>query len=185
MNYYDVDETLKPLISRLAVGNDDTLRDQLIAKSRQPNILKYTPNDAAKRFGSIEMFNTWLSKGRELHWLLGPNDDLAGVIWYGQAVFPLPDLNLPEIPQETFAIRLYAGYAGQGLARPFMNLSLKVHVQENTYDSNSLTGIWLQTDIDNAPALSAYAKFGYNEVARDDQRVTMVLTRTQILRIVT
>lgn len=174
------DERMKPLITNLAVGRDAGLEAQLIAKSRQENILKFTPKDASKRFGDAPMLEQWLAKGREIHWLLGADRDLAGIIWYGKSEFPLSDVTLPEAPEETFAIRIYDGYAGHGLARPFMKLSLKTHVTLKKQRGEPVTGIWLQTDIDNPAAAAAYVKFGYQEVARDEKRVTMVLSSEQI-----
>lgn len=176
----EVEEAMKPLVTYLAVGEDEGLQDQLIAKSRQPAILQFTPNDAKKRFGNRQMLQEWLAKGREIHWLLGQDNDLAGIIWYGKSEFPL-DISLSETPTETFAIRIYEGYAGHGLARPFMKLSLQTYVKHKQSRGERLTGIWLQTDVDNPAALSAYAKFGYTEVDRDEKRVTMVLTPEQML----
>ncbi len=169
-----------PLIKCLAVGHDKGLEEQLITKSRQHNIKKYTPKDAKERFGNPAMFKRWLSKGRVVHWLLGAEDDLAGIIWYGKSEFPL-DIKLPEMPDETFAIRIYDGYAGHGLARPFMTLSLKTAVRDKQAHEEPVTGIWLQTDIDNPAAVAAYTKFGYEEVARDSKRATMVMYPKQII----
>lgn len=178
----EVEESMKPITAYLAVGQDDGLDAQLIRKSQEPNILKYTPNDAAKRFGSIEMLNAWRAKGRDIHWLLGADNDLAGIIWYGKSKFPV-DMELPEIPEETFAIRIYDGYSGHGLARPFMTLSLRTAVQLKQQRGEKVAGIWLQTDLDNEAACAAYTKFGYQEVARDGQRITMVLPSEQVLAI--
>lgn len=177
-----VDETMKPLISHLAVGEDPALHKQLVQKSLEPNILKYTPNDAKKRFGNAAMLKKWLTKGREIHWLVGADNDLAGIIWYGKSEFPL-DIGLSEIPQETFAIRIYDGYSGHGLARPFMTLSLRTAVQLKQARGEEVVGIWLQTDADNPAACAAYLKFGYKEVARDNKRITMVLPSAEVLAI--
>jgi GNAT superfamily N-acetyltransferase len=176
------DEAMKPLITGLAVGDDPGFVRQLIKKSREPAILKYTPKDAARRFGDADMFAAWQAKGREVHWLLGEGDDLAGIIWYGASDFPLKDLELPQTPGETFAIRLYEGYAGHHLARPFMALSLKAHLQLKRKRGEPVTGIWLQTDTTNPAAIAAYTKFGYREVARDEKRVTMILDGGQMER---
>lgn len=173
------DKTLQPLITYLAIGDDHELEQQLIAKSRQPNILKFTPNDAKKRFGDQTMLDAWRAKGREIHWLLGKNNDLAGIIWYGKSQFPL-DIALPEIPEETFAIRIYDGYAGHGLARSALRLSLEAHVHSKQSRGEAVSGIWGQTDIDNPAALAVYVKFGYQEVDRDSKRVTLVLSSEQI-----
>jgi phosphoglucosamine mutase len=173
------DDALKPIIINLAIGRDAALENQLIQKSRQPNILKHTPNDAQKRFGDQAMLEKWLTKGREIHWLLGAANDLAGIMWYGKSTFPL-DLQLPEIPQETFAIRIYDGYSGHGLAKPFIRQSLRIYEERKQARGEPIRGIWLQTDIDNPAAMAVYGKFGYTEVFRDERRATMILTSEQI-----
>lgn len=184
----ETNDSLKPLITHLAVGDDPGLERQLITKSRQPAILQYTPKDAAERFGSPARLAAWRAKGRELHWLLGLDRDLAGIIWYGPAKFPLDaaelEVPLPEIPEETFAIRLYEGYAGHGLARPAMQLSLKTYVAHQQARGQKVKGIWLQTDLDNAAAVAVYTKFGYQEVAQDDRRITLVLSSELIAALV-
>lgn len=178
-----VTDDMKPVVELLGVGNDAVLEAQLIAKSTQPAILKYTPKDANERFRDAAALAAWQAKGRELHWLIGPGKDLAGIIWYGRSDFPL-DIDLPEVPQETFAIRIYEGYAGHGLARPFMKLSLKTAVRLKQERGEPIVGIWLQTDIVNQAAVAAYTKFGYQEVDRDDKRVTMILSTEQIIEII-
>lgn len=164
-------------IRQIAVGRDAELEQQLYEKSRQDHILHHTPKDAAKRFGSEAQFVQWLSKGRTLHWLLGEDRDLAGVIWYGKE--PMPEVALPphlhEAPDETFAIRLYEGYAGRGLAREAMGHSLAVRATQAVEHGDDSGGIWLQTNVDNPAALATYSGFGYEEIHRDEQRVTMVL----------
>lgn len=175
-------ETYEPLIQYLTYGDSDKLQKQLIAKSQQPAILKYTPKDATSRFKDKSSLNNWLKKGREIFWLIGQNDDLAGIVWYGKSKYPL-GTSQPGEPDETFAIRIYEGYSGHGLAVPFMKLSLKtlMELRQNTgFETN---GLWLQTDIDNPAAVAVYTKFGYQEVARDDKRITMVLTKDKIREI--
>lgn len=171
---YPVEDGLKQICEYIAIGKDASLENQLIKKSLQENVVKFTPNDNMKRFGDTEMLNKWRSKGRKLFWLIGPEHDLAGIIWYGESEFPF-DLNLEETPKETFAIRIYDGYTGKGLSKPFMRQSLRIYVEEKLKNGEELPVIWLQTDIDNIPALKSYTKFGYEEVCRDEKRVTMIL----------
>lgn len=173
------DEELKPIIKAVASGDDPGLEDQLIQKSRQEPILKYTPKDASERFADHEALDKWRAGGREIYWLLGDQNDLAGIIWYGKKPFPL-DIDLPEKPGETFAIRLYDGYAGHHLAVPFMRQSLRLHVAAARDRGEPVPGIWLETDTDNPAALKVYGRFGYHEVSRDDKRVTMVLPSSEI-----
>lgn len=180
MNVTSADPELRPFITDVATGDNSKLEEQLFAKSRQPNILKYTPKDAARRFGDKQMFDTWKQGGRELYWLLGEEDDLAGVIWYGKKEFPLDMPGVEERPGETFAIRLYDGYNGHGLAVPAMRQTLRLHAQAARQRGERTPGIWLETDVDNPAALHVYGKFGYREVARDEKRVTMILPASEV-----
>jgi GNAT superfamily N-acetyltransferase len=172
-------------IRKIAIGRDAELEQQLYEKSTQEHILRHTPKDAAKRFGSEAQFVQWLAKGRTLHWLLGDDRDLAGVIWYGKE--PMPDVKLPshlrEAPEETFAIRLYEGYAGRGFAREAMTNSLTLAASQQVQASGEINGIWLQTNVDNPAAITTYNRFGYEEIYRDEQRATMILPAATIAQI--
>ena len=183
MNTTPASPELQPLIINIATGSDYGLEQQLFEKSRQPNILEYTPKDAAERFGSKKMFTAWKAGGREVYWLLGHDDDLAGIIWYGKKDFPL-DMDLPETPSETFAIRLYDGYSGHHLAVPAMRQTLKIHAKASLARVEQIAGIWLETDTDNPAALKVYSRFGYKEVHHTTDRVTMVLPVSEIRRLI-
>jgi RimJ/RimL family protein N-acetyltransferase len=183
MGLIPANEDLKPLILNIATGNDEQLEQQLFRKSQEPNILQYTPKDAAQRFGSKEMFEAWKAGGRELYWLLGKDNDLAGVIWYGKKA-PPKQVDMPEQPSETFAIRLYDGYSGHRLAVPAMRQTLQIHAKASEARGEPLSGIWLETDTDNPAALKVYTRFGYHEVHHDDERVTMVLPASEIAAII-
>lgn len=183
MNTVPANKDLQPFILSIATGAEPDLERQLFEKSREPNILRYTPKDAASRFGDKTMFDGWKAGGRELYWLLGKDNDLAGIIWYGKKA-PPEGLDLPEAPSETFAIRLYDGYSGHGLAVPAMRQTLQIHARSAEARGERLTGIWLETDADNPAALKVYTRFGYEEVGRTPERVTMVLPASEIERIV-
>lgn len=182
-NIYDADDMLRPLVECIATGWNMELERQLVEKSRQENILLHTPKDAAERFKDHESVEKWLAKGREVHWLLGKDNDLAGIIWYGPAEPPHP-IDTKGVTPETFAIQIYDGYVGNGLARPFMLQSLRVLVQERKAAGRPVPFIWLETDIDNIPAVTSYTKFGYEEVSRDDKRILMVLSPERIVNII-
>jgi RimJ/RimL family protein N-acetyltransferase len=182
MKKVPADKDLQPLIRAVATGSDPDLERQLIEKSREPSILKYTPKDSSRRFRDQKSLEAWRAGGREVYWLLGQDDDLAGIIWYGKKDFPL-DIDLPDRPTETFAIRIYDGYNGHGLAVPSMRQTLRMHALAAASRGEAPAGIWLETDVDNPAALHVYDKFGYREVARDDKRVTMVLPPSEITAI--
>jgi GNAT superfamily N-acetyltransferase len=173
---------LTPIIKKFVVGIDDDLVNQLIKKSRQDHIKSSTPKDISERFGDIKMFTEWNEQGRVMHWLVGDNDDLAGVIWYGKKKFP-NDNNQKVSANNTFAIRIYEGYAGQGLAKPFMKQSLQLYLKslKNNHDDN--VEIWLSTSVNNFPAIAVYTKFGYKEIYRTNEQVFMILPQEVILGI--
>lgn len=166
-------------IACIKVGRNAALEQQLIIKSSQVNIRKFTPRDHDERFKSPESINEWFAKGRQLHWLVSRSGDLAGVIWYGQSLLADDQTG----PNYTFAIRLYDGYAGKGLAGKFMRLSLKIFADYVRETSVEFKGIWLKTDVTNAAAIAAYTKFGYAEIDRDEKRVTMKMDAAQIFEI--
>lgn len=180
---FPTNELVRPTAVFIAYGDDESLENQLIAKSLQPNILKFTPKDSSERFNNLDSYHKWQAKGRILHWLIGPDSDLAGIIWYGLSKFPL-DISLQHTPTYTFAIRIYDGYAGKGLARPFMTQSLQILAKQLGDMSQQIPSIWLQTDTDNPAAIAAYTKFGYVEVHRNEKRVTMVLYASKISQII-
>jgi len=181
---YQPTERLKPLISYLGVGNDPALETQLIAKSRQTHVLQFAPNDAGSRFSDAKAIERRrLTKKREYYWLIGPHHDLAGTIWFGPKTFEL-DLDLPEHPTDTFAIRIYENYLGKGFAVPFLEQSLALETSRRKAAGESALSLWLEANTDNPAALSSYKKIGFHSVHSTAARVTMVLPSSQLKDIV-
>jgi hypothetical protein len=180
---FEVPESMQTFVRYLAIGNNEDYENQLLSKSRQAHILKYTPNDAAKRFVDKSTLEAWRAKGRTMHWLLSDQLDLAGIIWYRKKEFP-KSVPLKEIPSETFAIRLYEGYVGHHLSIPFMKFSLQTAVRLKLSRGEEVEGMWLQTIPSNEAAIASYTKFGYQEVYRDNKEVIMTMDSSDIMHIV-
>ncbi|MGH7196020.1 MAG: GNAT family N-acetyltransferase [Candidatus Saccharimonadales bacterium] len=160
-------------------GHSPELVAQLVEKSLQPHIQQSTPQDAARRFTSAETFANWNKPETALYMLLGKSaTDLAGIVWHRPAPAPLPEI----AANHTFAIRLYKDYLGQGLARPLMRACLKDYL--NLPQAENFEGVWLQTDESNEPALKSYQKSGYELVAHDSGRLTMVLSPERAARFI-
>jgi GNAT superfamily N-acetyltransferase len=170
---------LKPTISNIATGRDADLERQLIQKSHQPHILEHTPNDAAKRFTSAEALTEWLQNDRRIYWLVGPKHDLAGIVWFGPKEFPL-DMQLPVKPTDTFAIRLYEGYTGKGLANPFLAQAFELEAEWAKGRGELPPIVWGETDADNPAALSTYLKNGFQRIHQQGKRITLVRPITPI-----
>jgi RimJ/RimL family protein N-acetyltransferase len=164
---------------QIITGRDHHFETQLLTKSRQSHVLKNTPNDARERFTDQVSFEQWFKKGREIYWLVGPNRDLAGIFWHGPKSLP-EGVTSAEPAGETFGIRLYEGYIGHGLATPFLRECLRRAARLRQTHSQSLTGFWLETDLDNQAARAVYAKLGFIEVHHDAKRATMVLSTTKL-----
>lgn len=156
-------------------GLTPTLVDQLIANSNQAHIRKFTPKDADERFANKDAYEAWQVKGRSIFALVDAEGKLGGIIWYG--LEPMPGGNAKTDPNTTFAIRLYEGALGQGLAVPFINESLKQYTEQLKEQGKlaDFTGVWLETDADNSAARKTYEKAGYQYKHMGDKRVLMTL----------
>ncbi|HUD10879.1 MAG TPA: hypothetical protein VMS08_00590 [Candidatus Saccharimonadia bacterium] len=183
MNRIAPDPKLQPWIEYLAYGRNAKLERQLIEKSREPDILKFTPNDAGKRFGDQASLEQWLRSGRELLWLVGPDNDLAGIVWYAPKPFPL-DITTPENPTDTFGVRLYHGYAGKSLAIPALEQSLYLEAGRRKSRGEVVPSIWGETDTDNPAALATYTRIGYRPVDTSNGRTTLILSAQRIEEII-
>lgn len=135
---------------------------ELIERSREAPILHFTPNDAERRFKTPESTEAWLSDESRTVYTLD-NGQTAGMIWYTET--PREDLDA----RYTFGIRMYERTRGKKLAEGFMRA-----VHADFAEIAHSPRVWLETGTDNAAALHLYAKFGYQEVDRTDERVTMV-----------
>ena len=160
--------------------------NQIIEKSKEPHILRWTPRDADERFTDLETLTKYF-EDREPHLLLDiEKDEVGGAIWYGRKDPPI-DVP-PPVPVHTFAIRLYEGYAGRGLMKDFMRLSFSEFIGTRYFSAElpEFNGIWLGVDKDNHKAIRNYLKFGYETVGSydDGARLVMVLSEAKVLGII-
>ena len=143
-------------------GWGDDVAQQLVELSQQSHILQYTPNDHGRRFASEQSAHDWYHAHERAVYTLGEHA-IDGIIWFGESRSDIADGDY------TFAIRMYEGAQGKGLARGFMQGAHQDFREQLDYDG----AIWLETDIDNVAARALYAKAGYQEVRTVDERVVM------------
>lgn len=143
--------------------------DQLIQYSlTDPEIKKYTSDP--KRFASIESFSQWQRQGRIIYTLIDQQQNLLGIIWFGQKDPPI------DIPANfTFAIRIYGNARGQGLSQEFMKIAFN-DLQKNQTETH-ITGFWLETDQNNLPAIHSYQKFGFKSISQIDGKNIMLFSQ--------
>jgi GNAT superfamily N-acetyltransferase len=142
------------------------------ARSFRPHIIQNT--DDGSRFADSSAFLEWARKGRILYCLTDEKFDLGGLIFFGKKHHD----GVPKC-DVTFAIRLYEGYVGRGLAKPFMRTAHE-HVAQHYYPG--LNGFWLETAVKNEPARQLYHSFGYIAVAADESsagRIVMEYPRRE------
>lgn len=142
--------------------------NQLIANSRQPHILEFEgEEDAEGRFKDIDSYREWSSDKQRTMYVLHNNDEVAGLIWFGERENPniTPEYNV------TFGIRLYEGYVGKGLSKDFMRLTH--NDAKNVYPGSKF---WLDFKTDNTAARRAYESFGYEYIGSEGEREIMGFT---------
>ena len=142
--------------------------DQLIEYSQSdPDIKKFTSD--TKRFNSRDSFFEWQRQGRIIYTLVDEQQNLLGIIWFGQK-----DPPIKTNANFTFAIRIYSSARGQGLSQDFMKVAFE-DLQKNQTHSQ-ITGFWLETSTDNFAAIHTYEKFGFKSVSQLNGRNIMVLS---------
>lgn len=167
-------------------GHTDEFVDQLIRKSKQEHIVQNCPKDSAERFSSRQAFERWLQKdgGRSPYFLADASGEVAGLVWYGLKELDegvMPDFPPEYIPNHTFAIRIYDGFDGRGLAKSLVRASMRDYLEQlgRSGQLEEFNGFHLETDTDNHAALRLYDSIGYKTVDEDEgkERFTMVLMR--------
>jgi hypothetical protein len=144
-------------------GLDLSLAEQLVERSKEPEVVRYCKNDALSRFKDIAAIETWHKKGRlalPLVSMLG--DDalrLEGLVWMGPGA---PSDSEPQIPGAdiTFAERIYKDAAGHGNAFPYTRAALDAH--DSLFGNN---GVWLEAYVENIKATKTYANAGFEHFA--------------------
>ncbi len=143
------------------------LAEQLPARSQEPAVLDFTPNDYIRpddgkpgRFFDVSSASKWISKGRFALPLITTDEKLMGMAWMGPEK---PGANEPTITGActTFAIRLYEGATGDHNCLPYTKAVLDAHLE--AYDND---GVWLEAWGDNPKALKPYEQAGFIEVTR-------------------
>ncbi len=145
---------------------------QLIEYSHSDTDVQKFTSDSS-RFNNISSFKKWLTQGRIIYTLADKNHNLLGIIWFGQKDPPLDiDANF------TFAIRIYSSARGQGLSQEFMKIAFNDLLKNQK--NSSITGFWLETSIDNIPAIHIYEKFGFQKISLINDRQIMFLKNVSI-----
>jgi ribosomal protein S18 acetylase RimI-like enzyme len=133
------------------------------------DISKYTGD--LNRFSTREQFDNWMNKERTIYTLVDENENLTGIVWVRESLLPEDKEYTKEFDHQefgvTFAIRLYEGARGKGLAEDFIKDSIK--------DFDPQKKVWLDTKADNFRAINLYQKLGYKIVSKPDQANIIIM----------
>jgi len=149
---------------RILKGWHNTLAEQLVIASGDDEIIKRTPRDHNERFASAEAANEWYARDEHIVYSLAQAANLAGIIWFTKY-----DTPVIENADYTFAIRMYEGARGKGLAG---NFARAVLLDFEATESGS--DVWLETDTDNDAALHLYESLGFAPISSAKTRTKMV-----------
>ncbi len=145
-------------------GWNDEIADQLVERSKEEEIRRFTGNDASKRFKDRESADKWYKQKGHVVYALGQKAALAGVVWFART--PKPELGADY----TFAIRMYESQRGKGLAGALLEAAHKDFEARMRYEKS----FWLESDESNRRAVHFYEKHGYEAVEIKGGRVLMV-----------
>jgi hypothetical protein len=190
-------------------GYDDDIVGQLVEKSKEPGIPK---GDSTSRYMNEYTFHQWRTKGiggRAMYPVLDPDTrELHAIVNYGIKEFPEADYRMSDpvdgslrrlkeasTMSDTYAIRTYQSARGIGAARPLTLATMSHYVDQRLHDNRfefPLTGLWLETDTSNVPAVATYLDLdkqgtGFESVAKSPhgERLAMMLPLHRILYLVT
>jgi ribosomal protein S18 acetylase RimI-like enzyme len=148
-------------------GIIDCQISQLIENSQTDIEVKKFTSDPI-RFKDHQSFSQWLQQGRIIYTLIDKNNNLLGIVWFGQKDPPIKvNANF------TFAIRIYGPARGQGLSQIFMKTAFDDLLKNKK--KSKITGFWLETANENFAAIHTYEKFGFKKVSELDGKTIMVL----------
>ena len=166
---------------KLNVCDGITIRQisELIKFSNTDPLILSTTRDK-ERFKDKKTYNDWLSKGRKIYTLIDTHKKLLGIIWFGIKNMPKNIHYYSSLDTGhytiTLAIRLYEHARGKGLSKIFINKAWDLYKETKEYLQNPNKGIWLETNINNFPAISAYKNLGFKLVSKPgaDGKVLMI-----------
>lgn len=146
----------------------DSQIDQLIQYTNiDPEIQKNTSD--LDRFKNRQSFDLWKKKNRVIYTLVNEQDNLLGIIWFGEKAMPntkYPDNFDPSKYKATFSIRIYQEARGKGLARDFMVQTFSEYLSSKEYLCLKSKGIWIIVASDNKVGLKLYEHFGFKTIAK-------------------
>ena len=139
---------------------DEQIR-QLVSYTKKDNQIQMHTHDK-KRFLSVESFEEWKDKNKEIFVLTDSSKELLGLIWFSKERIP-GHIDSKEF-DTTFAIRIYERARGKRLSYYFM---------QHAFEKVGITKTWLSVKKTNHIAIKLYKKFGFKKYSNINDSVIM------------
>lgn len=152
---------------------------ELVVFSRDDQLIGEFTRDP-ERFGSWEAFCLWKSKGRSIYVFETPDGSLGGLIWFGEEMIPVDIEANSELMKykTTFAIRVYPGLRGKGLAKEMMAIAFRDFLAS----AGLIEGIWLEVSSDNEVAIRLYQQFGFIPLTKSKEGKLIMIWDVEMLK---
>ncbi len=152
-------------------GITDSQISQLIQYAIDDSDLAKFTSDP-KRFKDRASFDEFSTHIMTYYVLVDETDHLLGIIWFDD--FALEEGSEYGI---SYAIRVYNGARGKGIALPFSKAAFEDFYQSPEYLGHLYRKIWLAVSPDNIPAKKVYEKLGFKDLKmnKEGNKLLMIL----------
>lgn len=161
------------MIATIPFKNKQLTIKRGLTKAQIQQLINFAQTDALvrkftsdqDRFKNKAAYNQWREKDRTIYSLVDNQDNLVGIIWFGEK--ELPKNSKYKV---TFAVRLYPPVRGRGLAATFVRTIFSHHFATDEYKKLNSRGVWLETVRTNERAVHLYDKLGFVQITLPDER---------------
>lgn len=152
---------------------------QLILYSNEDSVIKRFTSDR-ERFSDKNAFLKWKRLERIVYTLTDKTKEgnLLGIIWFGKKQLPKRKFIKPLDEKRyifTFAIRIYKPARRTGCSKGFMSMAFDEFRATKIYKNSKNKGFWLETSVDNLPAVKSYLRFGFSQVTKPDTNNKIIM----------
>lgn len=163
-------------VFKVVEGITDSQKGQLISYTWSDSDIRRFTSDA-ERFSSLKTFVEWREKRRKIYVLTNEEDELLGIIWFGEEQIPVEYKVDYKEYGVTFAVRVYGEAKGRGLTNQFMEDAFNLFESRKKYQDIQNKGVWLEVSAGNAVAIRAYERFGFWPVDGSDKKGKIIMVR--------
>jgi len=173
-------------------GLPSNLVTKLLDYSKNDEIIKQNTSDA-KRFATLEAFNEWLKKDRDIYTITDKKKEkLMGILWFGFRPLLKEKIKVDDIYSYlkldnfciTVSYRLYKDLRGKRMFTKIFKEAFNHFKQSKTYkelENKNQNDFWLETNSDNTNSLMAMQKLGFKIIGKNHENGRVFLVYSNFL----